>query len=67
MTVDGPSLTGEARIAKGAALEEAVRQLSEEVEKEPLPVEHREQIRRFHDLLLHGGEVDAGAEKPGEK
>lgn len=63
-TVDGPSLTGEARIEKGAALEHAVRQLSEEVEKEPLPVEHREQIQRFHELILGGG---GAGEKPSEK
>ena len=59
-TVDGPSLTGEAKVRKSAAIEEAVRQLSEEVEKEPLPVEHKEQIQRFHDLLLRGGEAGGG-------
>jgi len=58
-TVDGPSLTGEARIQKGVALEEAVRQLAEEVEKEPLPAEHRDQVERFQNLLLQGGQGDA--------
>lgn len=55
-TVDGPSLTGEPTIQKGGAVEQAVRQLSEQVEKEPLPVEYRDQIQRFHSLLLGGGE-----------
>jgi hypothetical protein len=55
-TVDGPSITGEARVEKGAALEKVVQQLAEEVEKEPLPVEHREQIQRYHDLLRGTGE-----------
>ncbi|MBI4604372.1 MAG: hypothetical protein HY721_20625 [Planctomycetes bacterium] len=59
-TVDGPSLTGEATIEKGGRVEEAVRQLSREVETEPLPIEHREHIQRFHDLLLGGGERAEG-------
>ncbi|HVR73484.1 MAG TPA: hypothetical protein VMT52_04095 [Planctomycetota bacterium] len=54
--MDGPALAGEATVEKGGRVEAAVRQLSEEVEKEPLPIEHREQIQRFHDLLLGGGE-----------
>ena len=36
---------------------DAVQQLSEEVEKEPLPAEHREHIQRFHELLT-------GSERP---
>lgn len=65
LTVDGPSAAGEPTIQKGGAVEQAVRQLSEEVEKEPLPVEYRDQIQRFHSLLLGGGgESSAGS---GEK
>lgn len=60
LTAEGPSLTGEARIAKGGAVREAVQKLSEEVEKEPLPLEHREQVERFQQLLLEGS--DAGGE-----
>lgn len=58
-TIDGPALTGEARIQTGVVLEETVRQLAEEVEKEPLPAEHREQVERFQHLLLKGGKGDA--------
>ncbi len=64
-TIDGPSLTGEAKVSKGVTVQDAVRQLSEEVEKEPLPIENREQIQRFHELLLGGG--TAGNDKPSEK
>lgn len=64
-TIDGPSLTGEARVSKGVTVKDAVRQLSQEVEKEPLPVEYREQIQRFHELLLGGGAP--GASKVSEK
>ena len=42
---------------KAPALLDAVQQLSEEVEKEPLPAEHREHIQKFHDLLT-------GTERP---
>jgi hypothetical protein len=59
LTVPGESLPGEVTIEKSAEVREAARALSEEVEKEPLPIEHREQVRRFYDLLLEGG----GAEK----
>ena len=51
---DGPSPTGEAKIEVGAPLEQAVQELSQQVEKEPLPIEHRGTIERYHDLLLHG-------------
>ena len=71
-TVDGPSLTGEATIEKGAVVEEAARQHAREVETEPLPVEVREQVRRFNELLLGGdgggGGAPAGSgETAGEK
>ena len=56
---DGPSATGEPSIRAGGALESRVRELSEEVQKEPLPVENRDQIQRFHELLL-GGQADPG-------
>ena len=45
---------GDAKIEKGGAVEKAVRDLSHGVETEPLPVEHRERIRRFYQLLLEG-------------
>ena len=51
LTVNGPSLTGEATIKKGPALQSIVQELSEEVQKEPLPIEHREHIWRFQELL----------------
>ena len=51
---DGPAPEGEARVRQAPALLDAVQQLSEEVEKEPLPVEHREHIQKFHELLTGG-------------
>jgi len=65
LTVDGPSAVGQPTIQKGGAVEQAGRQLSEQVEKEPLPVEYRDQIQRFHSLLLGGG--DGSSPGPGEK
>jgi len=58
---DGPSAKGEATIQKGGAVEQTARQLSQEVEREPLPVEERAQVQRFYDMLL------GGKEKPGEQ
>ena len=63
LAADGPSITGEARVEKSQAIEDAVRQLSQEVETEPLPVEHREQIQRFHNLIL-GGNGPSGENSP---
>jgi len=51
LTVDGPALKGEAILKKGPALQSIVQELSEEVEKEPLPIEHRDHISRFQELL----------------
>ena len=61
---DGPSPQGEATIAVGAPLEQAVQELSQEVEKEPLPIEHRRKIERFYDYLLGGESPQADS---GEK
>ena len=52
MMADGPSPKGDVTVRKGADLQRAVQELSEEVENEPLPFEHRQQIQRFHKLLL---------------
>ena len=57
---EGPSATGEVTLQKGGALETAVREQAQEVEKEPLPAEQREQLQRFHELLL-GGEGEESA------
>ncbi len=53
-TTDGPSLTGEVNIEKSREVVEAVHELSREIEKEPLPPEYREQVERFHELLMEG-------------
>jgi hypothetical protein len=60
---EDPAARGEVTVQKGGAVEQAVRELSEEVEKEPLPVEQREQIRRFHELILGEGDTGVRAEK----
>ena len=57
---DGPSPEGEAKLEVGPPVEQAVQELSEEVEKEPLPVEHRRQVERFYDLLLQGATKPQG-------
>ena len=59
LMVEGPSDPGEATIPKGGAIEKAVQEMSEQVDREPLPVEKREQIERFHELLL-GGKASSG-------
>lgn len=59
---DGPSPTGEAKIEVGAPIEQAVQELSQQVEKEPLPIEHRGTIERYHDLLLRGTSDRTGAQ-----
>jgi hypothetical protein len=57
---EGPSATGEVTLQKGGALEKAVREQAQQVEQEPLPAEQREQLQRFHELLL-GGEGEKSA------
>lgn len=51
---EGPAAAGDVTIKKGGALEKAVRELSQEVEREPLPVDKREEVQRFYERLLGG-------------
>jgi hypothetical protein len=57
---EDPAALGDVTVKKGGSLEQAVRDLSEEVEKEPIPVEQRQQIQRFHALIL-GEETTEGS------
>ncbi len=56
LTVDGPSLKGEVSLPKGGARRDAVQRLSQEVEKEALPIQYRTHVRRYHDFVLQGGQ-----------
>ena len=53
---EGPVDPGEVGRAAGGAVRGAVQQLAEEVSKEPIPQEHREQIKIFHEMILGGQE-----------
>ena len=67
LLTEGPSEAGEVTIQKGGAVEKAARQLSEEVEREPLPVERREEVQRFLDSLVGGKSGSVGGESRGEE
>lgn len=54
VTVDGESLTGQATLPKGGEVRAAVDKLAEEMEKETIPIEHRDQIRLYHEYVLQG-------------
>lgn len=49
---DDPSPTGEAAISLSSEFGKALQERAEEVDREPLPVEHKEHVERFHELLL---------------
>jgi len=51
LTVEGSSLSGEATLKQGPVLQSIVQELAAEVDKEPLPVEHRDHIGRFQEFL----------------
>lgn len=53
-TVDGESLAGEVSLPKGKAAHAAVDKLAEEMEKEPIPIEHRDQIRQYQEFVRRG-------------
>lgn len=59
LTVDGEAQTGEATIKKSGEVVETIRELSKQVEKEPLPPEYREQAEHFHSLVMEGDEGTA--------
>ncbi len=51
LDVKGPSKRGEATFELSPSVRQAVQELTEEVEKEPLPIEHRRHLRRFFGVL----------------
>ncbi|MBN1442103.1 MAG: hypothetical protein JXA90_05300 [Planctomycetes bacterium] len=55
-TEAGDSPEGTARISKSDGVARAVRALSDEIEKEPLPKEYEKQVRDYLELILEGGE-----------
>ncbi len=57
--IKGPSKRGEATFQLTAPVEQAIQALTEEVEKEPLPIEHRRHLQRYYGVLL--GETSAEA------
>lgn len=49
---DDPSPTGEAVVPLSSDAGRALQDRAEEVERESLPVEHKEHVERFYELLL---------------
>ncbi len=58
--IKGPSKRGEATFELSAPVEQAIQELTEEVEKEPLPIEHRRHLQRYYGVLR--GEAPAEEE-----
>ena len=58
LDIKGLSPLGEAKFEGGATIGEVVHKLAEDVETEPLPIEHRESLRRYHESL-RGGVADS--------
>ncbi len=58
--IKGPSKRGEATFELSAPVDQAIQELTEEVEKEPLPIEHRRHLQRYYGVLR--GETPAEAE-----
>lgn len=50
--IKGPSKRGEATFKLTAPVEQAIQELTAEVEKEPLPIEHRRHLQRYYGVLL---------------
>lgn len=64
--IKGPSKRGEATFELSAPFDQAIQELAEEVEKEPLPIEHRRHLQRYYGVLRGGtsGEMpDEGEHK----
>ncbi len=57
--IKGPSKRGEATFELSAPVDQAIQELTEEVEKEPLPIEHRRHLQRYYGALR--GETSAEA------
>lgn len=55
LDIKGPSKRGEATFQVSTEVRQAVQELTEEVEKEPLPIEHRRHLQRYLGIL--GGEA----------
>ena len=49
--IKGPSKRGEATFELSAPVDQAIQELTEEVEKEPLPIEHRRHLQRYYGVL----------------
>lgn len=60
LDIKGPSQRGEATFEASSPVGQAIQELTEEVEKEPLPIEHRRHLQRYYAILR--GEVPVGDE-----
>ena len=62
LDVDGEAPRGDAQLEQREFVQKAMRQLAEEVETEPLPIEHRHHLERYRKLILdqvQGGSGDS--------
>ena len=55
LDVEGEQKRGDVTIDKEFTVGAAIQELTEEVEKEPLPVEHKEHVRKYYNLLRGEG------------
>lgn len=62
--IKGPSKRGEATFELTAPVEQAIQALTEEIEKEPLPIEHRRHLQRYYGVLR--GETSGEVPDDGE-
>ncbi len=56
--VDGPLMRGEATFEGKVNVSQAIQELAEEVETEPLPIERKAHVQRYLDRLLNGDQED---------
>ena len=53
--VEGPSRRGDVTIEKSFELNEAIQTMTDEVENEPLPMEHKEHVREYYRKIRGEG------------
>jgi hypothetical protein len=49
---------------RSSEFSQAVRELAEEVDEEPLPVEYKEIVEKYYESLLRGGARDGAGSEP---
>ncbi len=55
LDVEGVTQRGEAELEKGLTVADVAQERTEEVEREPLPVEFRDHVRTYYQMLVGEG------------